>query len=502
MVSYDDLKNFFKTQKFNRVIIVSDAETRVIDKVGEKIISRIPAGGVSVALDPIASAANAVYIARGKTEEEKKMGGKVLIPSEHGDYSLKRIFITDKELDDYYYGFSNRILWPLCHVAFERPEINSQWYEGFRKVNEKFAKAIRDEIRGKTFIWLHDYQLSLVPKFLGKPKDTIIGMFWHIPWPTWEVFRILPQKTEILESLLNCDLLGFHRGYHVRNFLETVDREFEARIDEETSKIYYNKNITTVHNLPLGIDADVIESLIERDEEENFLIKSIKSLFHLEKKNGVDAFFGKKNVILGVDRLDYTKGLLGRLKALDLFFEKNPKFQGNTIYLGLIAPSRESIPSYQELKRKVKELAAEINAKYQTKDWKPIVLNYNTFPRKDVVNFYRKSNLCLVTPIDDGMNLVSKEFVLASSDSDNPGMIVLSQFAGSAIDLTQAIIVNPFNISEVADAIKKGLEMSKRERKERIQGMAEVLRERNIYAWAIDFVKAAVTSERENRIRK
>src|SRR3989338_1966813 len=239
MTTYLDLQDFFQSKGY-RVIIAADAETRVSTRSlrnKDEIVSRLPVGGVAVALDPIAKAAQAVYIARGKTEEEKKIAQitpKVGITDTDGRYSLRRLFLSKEELDDYYYGFSNQTLWPLCHVAFERPEFNDKWFAGYKKVNQRFSNAIKEEIKGKTFIWIHDYQLALVPQMLGKRKDVVIGMFWHIPWPTWEVFRILPQKKEIIESLLNCDFLAFHRGYQVRNFLDTADRELELRIDQET----------------------------------------------------------------------------------------------------------------------------------------------------------------------------------------------------------------------------------------------------------------------------
>ncbi|MBI4089215.1 MAG: trehalose-6-phosphate synthase, partial [Candidatus Levybacteria bacterium] len=205
MFSYLDLRDFFKKQRI-RVIMVADGETRIVEKKGNSIIEKIPAGGVSVALDPIAKASSAVYIARGRTEEERKLvGPRADIKDVDGNYILKRLFLNKDEINKYYYGFANQTLWPLCHVAFQSPAFHKNWYEGFKKVNQKFAQSIKEEIKGKTFIWLNDYQLSLVPRYLDKPKNTIIAMFWHIPWPTWEIFRILPCKKDILESLLNCD---------------------------------------------------------------------------------------------------------------------------------------------------------------------------------------------------------------------------------------------------------------------------------------------------------
>lgn len=498
MKTFIDLKDFFQNEKL-RMIIAADAETQILTKKKDDILVKVPAGGVAVALEPIAKASNAIYIARGKTKEEEEIlkgKNKTEIEDPDGKYTLKRLFFNDEDFNSYYNGFANQTLWPLCHVSFERPEFNSEWFAGYKRVNEKFAKAIKEEIEGKnTFVWVHDYQLALVPKLINRSKDIILAMFWHIPWPTWEVFRILPQKKEILESLLTCDFLAFHRGYHVRNFLETVQRELEARIDDETNKIYYNGHITTVKNLPLGIDTDVLKSFLTVGKKESFIGKIVKGVLgksNEAKKSDFSDIFEKNMVILGVDRLDYTKGLRLRLMAIDAFFSQNPKYIGNTVYLGIIAPSRGGVPAYQALEKQVRELAGEINNKHKTKDWQPIHLVNKVFTREEIINLYKKASACLVTPLDDGMNLVSKEFVIASYTSQNPGMLVLSQFAGSAIDLTRAIIINPYDTEELASAIKTALEMGKDEKKKRIKEMTETLEEKNVYAWAEDFVRNAL----------
>lgn len=500
----EELKSFLDKKKLH-FILAADAEPRIHQKRNEDGSENIfiPAGGVSVALDPIAQVTNAVFIGRGRTKEDKEVvsrGNKVEIKGDLGNYYLKRVFVSEKERADYYDGYSNQTLWPLCHIAYERPVFERKWFANYQKVNQYFAKAINEEIKPNSFIWVHDYQLSLVPSMLKKPKGATIGMFWHIPWPTWEIFRILPQKIEILESLLSCDFLAFHRGYQVRNFLDTVRRELEVRIDEETNRIYYKKRVTTVKNLPMGIDVDVIKGLLE-DAPQETVITSIVNTFigkkdKSSKKNILDEFFKKNNVIVGIDRLDYTKGLKSRLEAIDKFFEKNPQYIGKAVYVGIIAPSREAIPSYQRLKSEIKNLIREINLKYARSNWLPIHLIYHTFSREDVIKFYQKSKICLVTPLDDGMNLVSKEFVIASSKEKEPGMLVLSQFAGSAIDLTDALIVNPYDIDEVADAIKTGLVMSKEEKVRRIRSMAEELENKNIYVWTQEFVKSALEATR------
>lgn len=507
MTTFNDLKEFFGKQGY-KFIMVADAETLIHERNGELVTAKVPAGGVSIALDPIAKASDCVYIARGKTQVDKEVldkNSKIRVEGENGSYTLKRVFITDEEFDAYYNGFSNQTLWPLCHVAFEPPEFSNEWFEGYKAVNKKFADAIRTEIKGKTFIWIHDYQLALVPKLLGQHKDVVIGMFWHIPWPTWEVFRILPQKKEILESILSCNYLAFHRGYQARNFIKTVEREFQVRTDRETNKIYTKDTVIKVDNLPLGIDGDVIKGLLERQEKpKQSIITQIASKVFGEpdKEDEIEAFFEKNKVILGVDRLDYTKGLVLRLKALRRFYKKFPQYREKVTYLGLLAPSREKIPSYLLLKKQIDETVVDINNEFSTKKWKPIHIIQSTFPRGELLNFYKKAAVCLVTPRDDGMNLVSKEFVISSSTSSNPGMLVLSQFAGSAIDLTSAIIINPYDIENVANAIKDALEMSKAEKQRRIKNMVENLDEKNVYDWAMEFVKNATIAKRESLASK
>lgn len=509
MAGFDDLKNFFKDRGYN-VIIAADAQTRNHETEKNEIVLKTPAGGVSVAFDALARASSATYIARGKTSEDKKMvdsRGKVMLEDPEGAYTLKRLFLTDEELEKYYYGFSNQTLWPLCHVAFEKPIFNKEWYEGYKAVNKQFAQAIKEEIKGKTFVWINDYQLSLVPAYLGKRKDVVVGMFWHIPWPTWEVFRVLPQQKDILWSLLSCDFLAFHRRYQVRNFLDTVDRELEVRIEDERGRVYFDKNVLTVASLPMGLDTDVIRSLVT--PQESFLSDIIQQALGMheekepEKKSSlIDEFFKKYQVILGIDRLDYTKGIPQRLAAIDRFLEQNPRYIGKVLYLGIMAPSRDKIPSYKALKLQIEETAKAINKKYQRGSWKPLYLAYESFDRDDIINFYKQATLCLVTPLDDGMNLVSKEFVIATSLSSEPGMLILSQFAGSAIDLASALIINPYDHDAVANAIKRGLEMPKKEKVERVKQMVSQLDEHNIYEWARSFARGTFDAAQVNRERE
>ncbi len=509
MASYYDLRDYFDRLGF-KVIIVADGETKMHVRKNDQVVLQNVPGGVSSSFDILAQASKATYIGRARTEEDKlgvDKRGKVVIRGNEGEYTLKRIFLNKEEVNAYYNGFANQTLWPLCHVAFEKPQFLQEWYEGYKDVNKKFAQSIKEEISGKTFVWIHDYQLSLVPLYLGRLKDVVVGFFWHIPWPTWELFRILPVKKDILWSLLSCDFLGFHRGYQARNFLTTVQRELAVRIDDEKRQIHFDKKITTVRNLPLGIDVDVIKRIVAPPLEDSFLLRVLQDMLRGEQDeeqkqkitDPLDFFFQNYKVILGVDRLDYTKGVPLRLAAIDRFFEKFPQYRERAVYLGIMSPSRSEIPSYKQLKQDVDALVKNINAKYATSTWRPIQIIHQSFTREEVLNLYKKAKLAVVTPLDDGMNLVSKEFVIAQSFSEDPGKLVLSQFAGSAIDLGAALIVNPYDIEQVADSMKEGLEMGVREKIRRTKEMVELMEERNIYTWAEEFVKHAMNAARENK---
>lgn len=512
MTTFEDLRTFFQEQKFDTIIIVADGQTRNHKNVNGDLVSQLHVSGVSVAFDAIARAGNVIYIARGKSEDDRKVldaQGKVRITSPEGDYTLKRLFFNEEETDNYYYGFANQTMWPLCHVAFERPIFRQEWYDGYLKVCRKYAKAIKEEIRGKTFVWINDYQLPMVPKYLGKQKDVTVGYFWHIPWPTWEIFRILPYKKDILWSLLSCDYLAFHREYQARNFLDTVARELEARIDMDRKNVYFDENVLRVDSLPMGIDTDILKSLVTPKEKPSYLVDMVKQALNIpddkqadkkeKKKDSYSKYFTDYKVIVGTDRLDYTKGLPYRLWAIDEFFMNHPEYLGKVIYLGIMSPSREKIPSYQALKKQIETIVTSINRKYATKEWKPLHMIYESFSREDVVNLFNKASVCLVTPLDDGMNLVSKEFIIASSMSSDPGMLILSQFAGSAIDLGESLIVNPYDTGEVAAAIARALAMKPQEKRERLKHMVSLLDEHNIYEWARSFIRNATNATRENR---
>ncbi len=501
MLTFFDLKDYFSENNM-QLILAADAEPFVHKTLKGKAIQQVPAGGVSVALEPVAKAAHGIFIARGRTEEDKlatDANGNIIIPG-IDSYTLHPLFFSEEEVDSYYFGFANQTLWPLSHAAFEQPVFNPSWFDGYQRVNEQFARTIDQFATEGSFIWLNDYQLAMVPYYLRPKITSTIALFWHIPWPTWEIFRVLPQKKQLLESLLKTDYIAFHRKYQADNFIDTVNHELPVQMLAEKNTILYQGHATTVQSLPMGIDADILLSLAEPTGTD-FAASFIRSLLNITPKElPLEEVFKSTKVLLGVDRLDYTKGLRHRLLAIELLFQKYPQFIGEISYIGFLASSRDRIPSYKALKKEVNDIAKRINKEFGRPDWQPIRLLPGIFSRSELVELYRRCSICLVTPLDDGMNLVSKEFIISASLSDNPGMLVLSQFAGSASDLVSSLIVNPYDIEKVAEAIKIGLEMPREERKKRITQMAATLEERNVYNWALNFVKEAKAAKEENSL--
>jgi trehalose 6-phosphate synthase len=486
MSMLDSLKAFARTLD-SRVIIAADGQTRTHKREHGRMVEETPAGGVGVALDRVSQVLHATYVTRARTAEDQEVTdeeGKTIVRGKHGSYTLKRIDISEAEADQYYFGYSNQSLWPLFHPAFEKPVFDREWYEGYAVVNRRFAGAINAEIDGRTVVWVNDYQLALVPSMVERGEDTVLAFFWHIPWPSWELFRILPNRREILTSLLSCDFIGFHTREYARHFLEAVAQELGTPVDERMLTAQYEGRRVRVGALPLGVDADVIREQVEREEEVAAASAPYAALCDCQA------------VILGADRLDYTKGIRERLEGLDQFFDRYPQYRGTATYVGVMAPTRETIPAYQELKDEVIALADQINAKYGRDGWQPLHMVYDGMPRDEVIRLYGCARVCLVTPLADGLNLVAKEFVAAASCVDDPGMLVLSEFAGAAEELGEAIIVNPFDIDAVADAIAAALEMAPEERMQRIATMASRLDRDNVYVWAEALLRRAIAAAR------
>ncbi|MBI4358713.1 MAG: trehalose-6-phosphate synthase [Candidatus Omnitrophica bacterium] len=445
-------------------------------KSGKVICQRQP-GGVVTALSPVLEATNGIWIAVGSSPFDRQVldsNSKVKLPPEHPSYELKRIFLSKEELDSYYYGYSNEGLWPLSHIAYTRPFFLTSGWEAYQRVNKKFADAILEEVGNqKAFIWVQDFHLALVAKYLREANcsNIITSLFWHIPWPNSEVFRICPQRKELVEGLLAYDLLGFQIRYHCDNFLQAVDRELESRIDREKMSVSFQNRETFVRPFPISIDFQAISKEAESKEVASEL-ERIREEFAL----------GDKKILVGIDRIDYTKGIPERFRAIDRFLEKNPEYKEKFVFFQLGQVSRIHIPRYKQLNDELNELAVEINWKHSQGSWAPIIFTRTYMSYQDILALYRMADVCFVSSLHDGMNLVAKEFVAARSDLN--GVLILSQFTGASRELEDALLVNPYDIEAFAGTIVQAFHMPLEEREKRMRKMREVVEQNNIYRWA------------------
>lgn len=476
------LQDFVKTKlKATRVVVVSNRQPYMHTYEGDRIVWRQPAGGVVVALDPVLRVAKGSWVAAGQTEADRNMvdaDGHVRVPPEDPQYTLRRVWLSKEQEEGYYYGFSNEVFWPLCHAAFVRPIFRAADWQHYQTVNRVFADAALHEAGpGRALVWTQDYHLALCPQLLKAARpDLSVAHFWHIPWPTPEIFRVCPWKREILEGLLGSDLLGFHIRYHCDNFLGTVANELEAKIITEHSAVQYRGRTTLVRPFPISIDYHQI-------------VEDLGSAEVKEERRRIERLLGGRPEFLavGVDRIDYTKGIVERLQAIDRFLERYPRYLGRFVYLGLGSPSRIPIPAYKHLRAEIAQLVEEVNWKYGTETWQPVVLLDQTVSYPRVLAYLAVADLCLVTAVHDGMNLVAKEFVATQQRAD-PGVLILSQFTGAARELVEAVLVNPYDVEETADAIRRGLEMSQEERARRCRWLQEQIQDHDIYRWALEML--------------
>jgi trehalose-6-phosphate synthase len=462
----------------DRLLVVASNRqpyTHILSPQGEQVVRH--AGGLTTALDPVLRVTRGVWVAAANGDSDRQAAdsrGRVLVPPGDPSYLLRRVSIRKEEWEGYYLGASNEMLWPLCHIVHIRPAFRAADWAMYRAVNQRFAQAILEEVEGReAIVWTQDYHLALVPRLLRRARpDLILGHFWHIPWPNPEVFRICPWKTEILEGLLGADVLGFHIRYHCDNFLRTIGQDLEAKIIEEHSTVQYQSHTTKVCPFPISIDFEGIRRDLENPE--------------IRKEGEVlDRLLATKPAILavGVDRLDYTKGIPERLLAIDLFLQQHPEYQGRFVYLGIAAPSRMDLPAYQELGAAVRAQAQTINDKYATDAWRPILFLNRPVYHPNILAYLARADIAIVSALHDGMNLVAKEFVAAQSP-ERPGVLILSQFTGAARELTDALQVNPYHLEEFTEVIHRAAIMSITDRRARLLRLQAWIREHDIYRWA------------------
>ncbi len=462
--------------------VVSNREPYIHMRKGKEIVVTEPASGLVTALDPILRACGGTWVAHGAGDADMETvdaQNKVMVPPHDPLFTLKRVWITKEEEEGYYFGFSNEGLWPLCHIAHTRPTFRADDWADYQAVNIKFAESILEELEGAEdpLVLIQDYHFALLPLLIKQHRpDARVAIFWHIPWPNPEAFRICPWQQELLDGLLGADLIGFHTQYHCNNFLETVDRALESRIDWDRFAVNRHGHTTLVKPFPISIAFPQHESGWEGEDSKTDL------KFRLFRELGVQAWY----LGVGVDRIDYTKGIVERFQGIERFLERFPAYREKLTFVELGAPSRTHIKKYHDLVAEVESEADRINWKFQTKTWKPIVFRKAHHTHEDIRPYYRAADFCLVTSLHDGMNLVAKEYVGACEDEQ--GVLILSLFAGASRELESSLIVNPYDTDQVADAIRYSLEMSAEERQSRMHKMRTTVKDANVYAWAASLI--------------
>lgn len=436
------------------------------------------AGGLTSALDPVMQACHGTWVAWGSgnaDHETVDAQDRVRVPPNNPQYTLRRIWLSEPQVRNFYYGLANSALWPLCHLQLERATFKPLHWRHYQEVNEIYAAATAEECAGgPATVWVQDYQLALCPQYLRRHNPELsIMQFWHTPWPPWEVFRVCPWRRELIEGLLGNDLLGFHLDQYCKNFLECVERVLGVSVDLKAGMVEYEGHETWVRPFPISIDYDWWASLAGQR-------RVTRRMAQLRAKPEL-AF---PILGLGVDRLDYTKGIVSRFEAIEHFLEKYPEYQGRFCFVQIAVPSRTQIDEYRHVKEQVEALVERINRRFGTDSSKPIHYRYEHLEPNELVVYYRLADFAMVTPLYDGMNLVAKEFV--ASQVERKGVLICSEFAGAAGQLDNALMINPYDIESVADTLKQAIEMPVAERMQRMACLQEHIAEHNIYKWLAD----------------
>jgi len=459
-----------------RVIVVSNREPYIHLQQDGGIEVHRPASGLVTAVEPVMRACSGTWIAHGSGSADREtvdVNDRVRVPPDKPEYNLRRIWLTEEEEKGYYYGFANEGLWPLCHNAHVRPTFRTSDWDQYVKINQRFADAVVKEADSDDpVVLVQDYHFALLPGMIraALPKATIIT-FWHIPWPNPESFGICPWREELLKGMLGSTILGFHTPYHCKNFLETVDRYLETRIEHESSTISRRGQLTMVESYPISIQWP--------PSWQGTLPPIPETRAEILKALGLpqDHLLG-----VGVDRMDYTKGIPERFTAVERMFELHPELVGHFTFIQIAAPSRSALEEYQAFEVRVHAMAQRINDRF-TRDGHPAIILKAEHHEPDQVNrYYRAVDVCMVTSLHDGMNLVAKEYVAAREDE--LGVLVLSQFTGAAHELHEALIVNPYHVEQTAEALYQGLTMPEYEQRERMRSMRALVRDFNVYRWA------------------
>ena len=460
-----------------QVIIVSNREPYIHNfNADHHPVVQVPASGMVTALEPIMRACSGVWVAHGAGTADRETvdrNDQLRVPPDDPSYTLRRVWLTPEQEQGYYYGFSNEGLWPLCHLAYVRPAFRAGDWRAYEEVNAKFAEVVAAESNtDNPVILIQDFHFALLPQLIRHkiPKATI-ALFWHIPWPNAETFGVCPWKREMLHHMLSADILGFHTRYHCQNFLDSVDRFVECQIDREHMTVTLQGHVCRVAPYPISIEWPPRWLQFLPD------IATCRAAVRTRNQIGADVMIG-----LGVERWDFTKGIIERFQALEILLDKNPRHRGRVCLLQVAAPSRSQLPAYQALQEQTYSEVERINTKFAEGDWRPIVLIDEHQEPLRVFELYRAADFCLVNSLHDGMNLVAKEFVAARDDED--GVLILSTFAGASRELPEAVLINPFDVTETANAMEVAMRMNRDERRNRMTLMRRTVKENNVYRWA------------------
>jgi trehalose 6-phosphate synthase/phosphatase len=474
----------------DQLIIVSNREPYVHKRSGLRIIVEMPAGGLTSALDDVLRAEQGTWVAWGNGNADRDtvdMLNCLQVPPDSPRYTLKRVWLQPQDVDNYYHGYANQVLWPLCHITLDRVTYRRSFWRYYERVNQAFAKAVLEAADERSLVWLHDYHLCLLPRMLrDRSAGLTLAHFWHIPWPNWGVFRICPQAKEIIEGLLGNDLIGFQIPMFVRNFLDCVKECLEADVDYSRQTVTYRGRITALKAFPISIDYEKFNTIAASRRTET-------AMRDIRKKYGLGSYVG-----VGVDRLEYTKALLKRLQALSLFFERYEKFRRKFTFIQIAVPTRMKEP-YLSYQKAVEEYILKINEKFGTPDWRPIIYIDTKVEHKDLAAYYRMSDIAVISSIYDGMNLVAKEYV--ASQVDMNGALILSEFAGAAEELDGAVLVNPYDIEEFSSSLRKALTMPQSERQRRMGLLRKHVREHDIDKWIHDVLHEIVDAAERKKSR-
>ena len=476
----------------SRTIIVSNRLPIKISNLDKSFEFSSTSGGLATGMKSIHKKNNFLWI--GWPGIDKKSLGNNLAKAEKLLYKKNYIpvFLRKKEINDFYYGTSNEALWPLFHYFIEFSIFNKSHWKSYVNVNKKFADCVIKHAKKDDIVWVHDYQLLLCPSMIKtKRPDLTVGFFLHIPFPSFEIFRIFPWREELLEGILGSDLIGFHTYDYVRHFLSSVKRIL--KYDVIFNKINVGSREVLVDTFPMGIDyAKYNDAARKKNNQKKSEMSNLRLQLKDHKKTSHDS-----KLILSIDRLDYTKGVINRIKAFEIFLTNNPEYRGKVRLIMLTVPSRSDVDDYIKLKKQTDEIVGRVNGKFASVNWTPIWYYYRSMSFDELIDLYTISDIAMITPVRDGMNLVAKEFVATRVEGD--GVLILSEMAGASKELYESITVNPFDLNKMSDMILKAIKMPKKEQIERNRSMQERLSRYTVNYWAKDFMKNLISRAKSNQ---